>query len=287
MSGEGSELFHVRDLRFRYRGSPVDALVGLSFSIPEGEHTAVLGPNGAGKSTLLRLLAGTLRPMEGAVLFRGRPVPEWGRRRIGRTIGVVAQAWPPDFPLTVREFVELGRNPHLSRWQAFRAADRRAVERALARADIAGLAGRRLSQLSGGELQRAKLACALAQEPSTLLLDEPTAHLDLGHELEIFELLRDLVTRTGLSVVSVTHNLGLASRFADHLLLLADGGLAASGLPRDVLRAGPLRRAFGWPVRVVDLGPLGLQVLPLPRGAADRRPPIPGAGGELSDADAV
>lgn len=268
MSGNAYEVWGVD---FRYRGAAAAALRGVTLEVPEGAHTVIVGPNGAGKSTLLRVLLGILRPGRGGVRFRGRELTAWSRRELARRVGVVSQEPPPDLPLTVREFVEMGRNPWLRPWEGLRDRDRRAVEGALDRTDLTGLAGRPIFAVSGGELQRAKLARALAQDPGVLLLDEPTAHLDLGHEVRIFELVRSLVRGEGMTAVSVTHNLGLASRFADRLAFLSAGGIQAEGRPESVLKAGIVERAFGWPVEVVDLGPLGLQVVPL--GSAD------GAGG--------
>lgn len=255
--------FELEDVAFRYRGAARPALQGVTLRIRVGAHTTLVGPNGAGKSTLLRLLLGILRPARGKVRFRGREPRAWGRRELARRVGVVSQEPPPELPLTVGEFVGMGRNPWLRPWEGMRARDHDVVARALDRTDLGGLAGRPISAVSGGELQRAKLARALAQEPRVLVLDEPTAHLDLGHEMRIFELVRSLVRDEGMTAVSVTHNLGLASRFADRLGFVREGRLEAEGSPGAVLRAEIVGRAFGWPVEVVDLGELGRQVVPL------------------------
>lgn len=258
-----SPAYDAEGVEFGYRGASSPVLRAVSLQVPEGAHTVIVGPNGAGKSTLLRLLIGILRPGAGRIRFRGRDVAGWGRRELARHVGVVSQEPPPDLPLTVGEFVEMGRNPWLRPWEGLRELDHRAVENALDRTELRGFAGRPISALSGGELQRAKLARALAQEPEVLLLDEPTAHLDLGHEVRIFELVRSLVRREGLTALSVTHSLGLASRFADRLVFLARGRVEAEGPPGSVLRPDTVERTFGWPVEVVDLGALGLQVVPL------------------------
>lgn len=255
-------VFRMREVRARYPGAGAEALRSVTLEIGRGRHTAVLGPNGAGKSTLLRVMLGLLEPTGGEVRFGGRPVSDWNRRALARRVAVVTQARPPDFPLSVDAFVEMGRNPYLRPWEAARPVDRAAVEEALERVGLRSMEGREISTLSDGELQRAKLARSLAQEPSVLLLDEPTAHLDLGHEVGTFELLSDLVRGDGITVVSVTHDLHLASRYADEIVLLAGGRVTARGAAREVLRPGPLERAYGWPVRVVDLGEEGLQVVP-------------------------
>lgn len=260
---EGGPVLELREVRFRYPRSESEAVAGVTILIEEGGHTAILGPNGAGKSTLLRLMLGILEPTAGRVLLWGRPTAEWDRRQMARMVGVVAQDRPPDFPLSVRAFVELGRNPHLRAFQRLGPGDRKAVEQAIQATDLRSLSERLLGQLSGGELQRAKLARALAQEPRILLLDEPTAHLDLSHGVEFFDMLAELASREGLTVVTVTHDLHLASRFARDALLLSKGCPVASGSVRRVLEPGHLERAFTCPVQVIELGELGQHVVPL------------------------
>lgn len=259
---DGTTTYELEGVRFAYPRAKKEAVSGITLSFPSGRHVCVVGPNGAGKSTLLRLMLGILAPRAGRLFLWGRELGRWGRRELARRVGVVSQDRPPDFPLTVREFVEMGRHPYLRPWKRLVEADREAVDRALGRTGLTELADREISTLSGGELQRAKLARALAQEPSLLLLDEPTVHLDLGHEIQFFELVNRLVEREGLSSITVTHNLHLASRYADHLVLLAAGGVVAAGPPADVLTPDHLGRLFGCPVTVVDMGDLGLQVVP-------------------------
>lgn len=255
-------VFTAHGLRFRYPGAARPAVDDVSFEVPAGSLYAVLGPNSAGKSTLLRLLLGLERPSAGTVEYRGRPVAEWERRALAREVGVVPQSEEIAFPLAVRELVAMGRYPHLGPWRGEGPEDRRAVEGALARCDVAHLAERPLSTLSGGERQRARVARALAQEPRTLVLDEPTASLDIRHEMGIFRLLRELADG-GTTVLLVTHNLNLAARFADRLLLLDDGRPAASGSPGAVLTPGIVGRVYGWPVDVHALAGEGApQVVP-------------------------
>jgi ABC-type cobalamin/Fe3+-siderophores transport system ATPase subunit len=256
---------------FRYPDAERPALDGVTLEVPAGRCTAVLGPNGSGKSTLLRLLLGLLRPGYGTISFRDRPLAEWTREALAREVGVVPQGEEAVFPMTVRELVAMGRYPHLGPWRREGEGDRRAVEEALRRCDVAALADRPLSTLSGGERQRARVARALAQEPGTLALDEPTVALDVSHEMAIFELLRAL-GRTGVTVLLVTHNLNLAARYADRLVLLERGRVAAEGRPAEVLTRETVERVYGWPVRVVphpgpgpDAG--APQVVPLAGGA--------------------
>lgn len=241
--------WRCRDLVFRYPDAPRPAVDGVTLEIPAGGCTAVLGPNGSGKSTLLRLLLGTLAPAAGTVELGGRPLAGWTREALAREVGVVPQGEEAAFPMTVRELVGMGRYPHLGPWRREGAADREAVERALRRCDVAGVAGRAVGTLSGGERQRARLARALAQEPATLVLDEPTAALDVAHEMAIFELLRDL-GRAGTTVLLVTHHLNLAARYADRLVLMQRGAVVAVGAPAEVLRRDTVERVYGWPVSI-------------------------------------
>jgi iron complex transport system ATP-binding protein len=165
-------------------------------------------------------------------------------------VGVVPQREDNLFPQRVRETVRLGRYPRLGTWGGERAEDRAAVDNALACCDVAGLADRWLWTLSGGEYQRVRIARALAQEPRLLVLDEPTASLDLRHEMELFELVRGLVDAQGLATLLITHDVNLAARFADRLLLLSDGAAAAAGSPAEVLRRDRAEAVFGWPLAV-------------------------------------
>lgn len=238
-----------RGVSFRYLESARPALDDVTLEVPAGACTAVLGPNGSGKSTLLRVLLGTLRPDAGEARLDGRPVAEWRREAIARQVGVVPQGEEAVFPMTVREMVAMGRYPHLGPWRREGDADRRAVERAMRRCDVLAFAARPISTLSGGERQRARVARALAQEPAALALDEPTAALDVAHEMAIFELLRDL-GRAGTTVLLVTHNLNLAARYAERLVLLDRGRIAAQGAPGEVLARETVERVYGWPVRI-------------------------------------
>ncbi|HVH11995.1 MAG TPA: ABC transporter ATP-binding protein [Longimicrobium sp.] len=236
-------------LTYRYPESSRPAVRDLSIDIPAGATTAVLGPNGSGKSTLLRLLLGVIRPSAGTVDFQDRPLATWGREALAREVGVVPQGEEAVFPMSVRELVAMGRYPHLGAWRREGEADHRAVEDAMDRCDVRDLAARAVPTLSGGERQRARLARALAQEAPTLALDEPTAALDVAHEMAIFELLRDLA-HAGRTVLLVTHNLNLAARYADRLVLLDGGRLAAEGTPAQVLTRETVERVYGWPVQI-------------------------------------
>ena len=237
-------------LTYRYPEATRPAVLDVTVDVPAGATTAVLGPNGSGKSTLLRLLLGTLAPSAGSAAFRGRPLSAWPREALAREVGVVPQGEEAVFPMSVREMVAMGRYPHLGPWRREGDADRAAVEAAMRRCDVLALSHRALSTLSGGERQRARVARALAQEAGTLALDEPTAALDVGHEMAIFELLRDL-GHAGRTVLLVTHNLNLAARYADRLVLMDGGRVAAEGAPADVLTRETVEAVYGWPVEIV------------------------------------
>jgi iron complex transport system ATP-binding protein len=240
--------------------------------VPDGTLYAVLGPNGSGKSTLMKAILGVLRPARGHVRLDGREAAAWSRRDLARAVGVVPQAETIAFPLTVRELVAMGRYPHLGALGGEREADRRAVSRALAQCDVEELAPRDVTTLSGGELQRVRIARALAQDPRALVLDEPTASLDIRHEMAILELLRASAD-AGMTVLVVTHGLDMAARFADRMLLLARGVVAAEGPPSAVVRSEILERVYRWPIAVTSDPSTGIpRVTPL-RTSSDPPPP--------------
>jgi iron complex transport system ATP-binding protein len=235
----------------RYTGASRDALAGVRFAAARGRLTAVVGPNGSGKSTLVRALLGRVRVAGGAVRVDDVPVSEQGRSQLAKRIAVVTQREELAFPLTVDEYVALGRFPHLGGWRGTRTSDRDAIASALARAGVEVLAraGRRVQELSGGEWQRVRLARALAQGGEALVLDEPTTFLDVAHEMSVFELLHEL-TREGVTVLLVSHQLNLVARFADEIVLLHEGRVAAAGTPDDVMQAPILERVYEWPLVV-------------------------------------
>jgi iron complex transport system ATP-binding protein len=219
-------------------------LEDVSFAVRPGELVALCGPNGAGKSTLLRLLIGLHAPSAGVVRLAGAAVPTLSRRQIALRAAFLPQDAPVDLPLTVRESVALGRLPHLARFQPEGSLDAEAVDRALAATDTTALAGRSVAELSGGERHRVHLARALAQEAPLLLLDEPIAGLDLAHQLQALDLLRDTVD-AGRGAVVALHDLSLAARRCDRMILLGGGRIAADDRPAAVLTPDNLARLFG------------------------------------------
>lgn len=238
----------LRGVTCRYPDAARDSLVGVTLEVRAGEFHAVLGPNGSGKTTLVRAALGLVPLGAGDGEILGRPVHAWSRRELARVVGVLPQREDNLFPQRVRETVLLGRYPHLSLLGAAGATDRAAVERALVACDALDLADRWLWTLSGGEYQRVRLARALAQEPRLLVLDEPTASLDLRHEMELFELVRTQVDAHGLGVLMITHHVNLAARFADQVLILAEGRAVARGAPAEVLTRETTAAVFQWPV---------------------------------------
>ena len=262
-------LLRLQDIHYRYPGATKDALQGVSLAIAPKQFHAVLGPNGSGKTTLVRIALGGLTPLVGRADVIGRPASQWPRQDLARLVGVVPQREDNLFPQRVRETVLLGRYPHLSLWGRERAEDHDAVDRALAACDALHLVDRWLWTLSGGEYQRVRVARALAQEPKLLVLDEPGMSLDLKHEMGLFELVLGLVHTQGLGVLMITHDLNLASRFADSLLLLESGRVVAAGAPVDVLTQQTVETVFSWPVamQTVDGRP---QMIPLRQSKESR-----------------
>ena len=239
------------NLTVRYPGSSEPALEDVSLRLSTGELLAVVGPNGSGKTTLVRALLGLQRTERGRVELAGKPIAQWSRSDLARTVGVVTQREESVFALTVAEMVLLGRYPHLGALEPAGPADRAAVRSALERCDAWSLRDRATDTLSGGEWQRVRIARALAQEPRLLVLDEPTIALDVRHEMELFELVRHLADG-GLAAMIITHQLNLAARFADRVLLLSRGRVAAEGPPAAVLTRDTLSDVFQWPVAVTS-----------------------------------
>ena len=241
-------MIDVGDLHVELGGAPI--LRGLSFSVARGEWLGLLGPNGAGKTTALRALAG-LVPYHGSIRIDGNEARTAGRRRLARSIALVPQLpeRPPE--LTVAEYVLLGRTPHLGYFASEGADDRAAAARALARLELEDFSQRALGSLSGGELQRAVLARALAQEAPILLLDEPTSALDLGRQQQALELVLSL-REDGLTIVSAMHDLTLAGQYADRLVLLDRGTVVAEGSANDVLSPKNIAEYYGASVRIVE-----------------------------------
>jgi len=233
----------------RYRGRTIRALDDVSLVAPRGRITAVVGPNGSGKSTLVRALVGRVPLESGTIRVDDETVRDDARRMLARRVAVVTQREEPAFPLGVREYIALGRYPHLGLWRGMDAADAVAIDRAIELTETAPYLGRVITELSGGEWQRVRLARAVAQGGDALVLDEPTTFLDIGHEMVVFELLSRLAA-DGQAVLLVSHQLNLVARFAGHMILLMRGRVFAEGSPADVMQGGVLETVYDWPLVV-------------------------------------
>jgi iron complex transport system ATP-binding protein len=238
-------LLTLEGVTFGYTSGP-PLFAEASLAISKGEIVGLLGPNGTGKTTLLRLMAGTLRPQQGRVLLEGRNLHALPRREVARCIAVVPQQFSTPFAFTVRELVALGRTPHLSLLGTEQTSDRQAIQHALDVTETDKLAGRIFHELSSGEKQRVALALALAQQPDLLLLDEPTAHLDLKYQVGILELLQRLNREQGLTIFAALHDLTLAARYFGRLVLF-QRGMVADGAPEQVLQSHLLSRVYEVP----------------------------------------
>lgn len=262
-------MIRLDDVVLRYPHATQPAVDGVSFDVPLGRITAVVGPNGSGKSSLVRALLGRLPLERGRITLDGTALGELERRHIATQMAVVPQREEPVFPLPVRDYIALGRHPHGGPFSGRTADDRAAIATAISRADVAMFADRSTDQLSGGEWQRVRIARALAQGGRTLVLDEPTTFLDVAHEMAVFELL-DALAREGQGILLVSHQLNLVARFADHIVLLHRGRVAAAGPPAAVMRGEVLERVYEWPLVVSRDPAVGAPVLVPLRGRGTR-----------------
>lgn len=258
-------------VRVRYPRAVREALAGVTFEARRGDVTAVVGPNGSGKSTLVKALIRRVSLGSGSIAVDGTPVSTLTSDELARRIAVVTQREDLTFPLLVGEYVALGRFPHLGIWHAADRRDHAAVDDAIEAAGIASFRDRRVDALSGGEWQRVRLARALAQGGDALVLDEPTASLDVGFEMAVFELLAR-VAHDGRAVLLVSHQLNLVARFADHMVLLHEGRVAAAGRPDEVMQVDTLSAVYDWPLVVIHDPAVGAPALvPLRQPVAPRQ----------------
>jgi iron complex transport system ATP-binding protein len=246
----GRPMLEIKGLSCGYGKRVV--LHGVSFTIKRGEFVGVIGPNGSGKTTLLRAINGLLPLTKGTIFLEGRETHQIARRSLAQKVAVVTQSPEAAPPFSVEEFVLLGRIPHWGRFQLLETeGDLTIAEQAMVLTGIASLQERRMGELSGGERQLAFLARALAQQPQLLLLDEPTAHLDIGHQVQIMDLLRQLNREQSLTIAVVLHDLTLAGLYCDRLILLSEGRLHRLGPPQAVLREEVIEEVYRTVVAVV------------------------------------
>jgi iron complex transport system ATP-binding protein len=227
----------------------------VTLTVRPGEFLSLVGPNGSGKTTLLRLLDRIFIPHRGSILLGDQPLTKFSRTAIARRIAFVPQDNSIQFPFTVAEIVLMGRSPHSGGMAFENAHDRDVAAEMMKLTDVAGLADQPVTNLSGGERQRVFIARALAQEPEIILLDEPNAHLDIAHQVEMFRIIKRLNTESGLTVLSVSHDLNLAAAYSDRIAMMVHGALAALGTPAEVLTGERIREVFGTPV-IVDTHPV-------------------------------
>jgi iron complex transport system ATP-binding protein len=263
----------AQELSFAYEATTV--LKNVSFRASIGEYFVIIGPNGSGKTTLLKLMAGLLKVQSGRLKVFGQPVQDIRRRALARTVAIVPQVGAFEFPFRVGEFVLMGRAPHQGILGLENREDLRVARQAMTFTGVEHLASRRMDRLSGGERQRVVIARAVCQQPRIILLDEPTAFLDLAHQAQIMDLMERLRQENGVTVVMVSHDVNLASMFGSRLLLLAGGNILAVGKPEDVIDADLLERAYGCRL-IVDRTPATgtRRVTLLPKESLNRQPSI-------------
>ncbi len=244
----------VDNISFGYEPA-VPVVRDVSLTVRPGEFLSLVGPNGSGKTTLLRILDRIFIPNRGSILLGDQPFAKFSRRAIARRIAFVPQDNSIQFPFTVAEIVLMGRSPHTGGMAFENAHDRDVAAEMMRMTDIAGFADQPVTNLSGGERQRVFIARALAQQPEILLLDEPNAHLDIAHQVEMFRMIKRLNTESGLTVLSVSHDLNLAAVYSDRIAMMVGGRLAALGPPAEVLTGEMIREVFRTPV-IVDTHPV-------------------------------
>jgi iron complex transport system ATP-binding protein len=264
----------------------VQALDDVNLGVERGELVGLVGPNGAGKSTLLGAINGILEPTAGTVEVAGDDVTDLSARALARRVATVPQETSLSFSFPVREVVAMGRTPYRSRFERVSDADREHTERAMARTDVARFADRTIDEVSGGERQRVVVARALCQDPDTLLLDEPTASLDIDHQVRVLSLVREFVAE-GRAALCAIHDLSLAARFCDRLVLLAEGELLAAGAPESVLAEEHVERAFETDAAVTTHPVTGTPDVTVTNSHADRDAHVHVLGGGRTASHAI
>ena len=244
----------IQHLGFSYRDTPV--LKDLSFDIQKGDFFIIIGPNGSGKTTLLKNMSGMVKVQTGRVDILGCRIQDYKRKTLAKKMAYVPQTGPGDLPFKVAELVLMGRSPYLGMLGMEGEADLAIARQAMTFTGVDHLAGRRLSQLSGGEQQRVSIARAICQEPEIILLDEPTASLDLAHQVNVMDLMEALKKDKGITVIMVSHDINLAAMYGDRLLLLKEGQAVTLGRPGEVLTYPILEAAYGCKL-LLDENPLG------------------------------
>ena len=251
----------IMGVEFSYGSEAV--LKGVSIEIPQGEMLSIIGPNGAGKTTLLRCINRILKPRRGVIMINGQSIEGMSRREIAKRMGYVPQSTHQVFPNTVFDVILMGRRPHFA-WKC-NEKDIEKVLETLKMLGIENLAMRDITELSGGQQQKVFIARALAQEPEILLLDEPTSNLDIKHQLEVMNIIKSITNERGITAIMAIHDLNLASRYADRVIMMHEGRIFAVGSPEEVLTPKNIREVYGVEAEVLcgkDGKPLILPLRP-------------------------
>ena len=258
-----NHILDIKNISLIFRKKTI--LLNVSLTINAGEFFVIIGPNGAGKTSLLKVLSGLHKAQEGSVFIKGENITKYTRRSLAQIMAIVPQQIEVEFPFTVKETVIMGRTPHLGILGMESENDFHIAEEAMEFTDVLHLADRKLFQLSGGELQRVIIARAICQQPEIILLDEPTTALDPAHQLKIMDLMERFRQQHNTTIIMVSHDLNLASMYADRLLLLKEGRVVKTGDPKTVLNKSLLEESYGCQV-MVDENPLGqvARVTPVP-----------------------
>jgi len=237
----------MKNVEFNYGSVPV--LTRVCFELAQSEMLGIVGPNGAGKSTLIRCINRILNPQKGYILLDEKKITEMHRMELAKKMGYIPQSTSQTFPATVFDTVLLGRRPHIG-WRSSEEDNEKVLD-VLELMDIEDLAMRDINELSGGQEQRVYIARALAQEPEVLLLDEPTSNLDIQHQLEVMEIIKDLVMNKGISAIMAVHDLNLASRYTDRVIIMKEGKIFDAGNPSDVLTPENIRSVYNVEAKVI------------------------------------
>lgn len=243
-------MLSIENISAGYDGELV--LRNVSMKAQAGRFIGLIGPNGSGKTTLLRVISGVLVPKAGQIFLNGTRLEKISRRNLAQTLACLSQDISLDLSFTVYEIILMGRSPHLPKMSKETTKDFEIAKRAMKLADVSHLADRLITEISGGERQRALIAMCLAQEPKVLLLDEPTSHLDIAHQLSALDLIRKLNRQAGMTVIAVFHDLNLAAEYCDKLLVLDRGGVEAFGSPEDVLTTDMILKVYGAKVQILQ-----------------------------------
>lgn len=253
---DGKKTIAVEAINLSYGYNDNDVFKDLSFVVPKGCFFIIIGPNGSGKTTLMKVLSGVEKPDRGRLKLLGKAIDRYPRRSLAQTVAMAPQMTAVDFPFTVQEIVLMGRSPYKGLLGFDDETDLQIAQQAMIFTGVEHLARRKLGQLSGGEQQRVLIARAICQEPEIILLDEPTASLDLAHQIRVMDLMEQLQKEKGVTVIMVSHDINLACMYAQSLLLIKNGQIVSTGSPDQVLNYETLEQAYGCPL-LVDQSPLG------------------------------